>query len=110
MELSSPDIAPPHSAGHRHIAVLGGSQRAVRAISGVKAVDIVDVFAVPEIFEQGIVLYDVQAVPAHVGDLQRRIGQAAPQICHLTGNQPQTGVLSVFKAAVKQQLHSKADA
>ena len=54
MELCAVDVAAPHNACDRRSSVLGNGQGVPGAAGGVKAMDIVDVFSVPEIAEDGV--------------------------------------------------------
>ncbi|CAN4036514.1 DNA-directed RNA polymerase specialized sigma subunit, sigma24 family, partial [Dysosmobacter welbionis] len=96
--------------GDIHIAVPGRGQSAGGAVPGIEAVDVIHILSVPDVAEQGVIFQNLQAVPAHVGDLQRLVRQVPAEVHYLAGHQPQAGVLPVLKALVKQQLHPQADA
>ncbi|CAN4042217.1 DUF4330 domain-containing protein, partial [Dysosmobacter welbionis] len=110
VELGAVDVSPAHHTGDIHIAVPGRGQSAGGAVPGIEAVDVIHILSVPDVAEQGVIFQNLQAVPAHVGDLQRLVRQVPAEVHYLAGHQPQAGVLPVLKALVKQQLHPQADA
>ena len=91
MELGAPYVSAAHYTGDGYVAILRCAQRAGRAVLGIEAVDIVDVFVVFKILKQRIVLDDLQAVPSHVGHLQALVLQVIVQIHHLSRHKAQTG-------------------
>ena len=72
--------------------------------------DVVHILALADVAEQGVVLYDVQGIPAHLRYFQTFVREVGPQRADLAFDKAQPGVLAVLVAFFKQQLHPKADA
>ena len=109
MELGAVHPPRPHRTGDRD-GIIADGKGAFGAVFAVVAVDVVHILALADVPEQRIVLYDVQSVPAHLRHLQLFVRKVGPQRADLAFDKAQPGVLAVFVAFFKQQLHTKADA
>ena len=72
--------------------------------------DVIDVFALTDVLEQRVVLYNVQGVPADLRHLQALVRKVGLQRADLALHKAEAFVLTVLVALFKQQLHPEADA
>ena len=72
--------------------------------------DVIDVFALTDVLEQRVVLYNVQGVPADLRHLQALVRKVGLQRADLALHKAKAFVLTVLVTLFKQQLHAKADA